>query len=796
MIFFRYSPLLFCLFFVSVTTTIGQTNTFQVSGKVTDQNNQPLYGTNVIVKGSTNGTVTDKNGNYIIKGNLNKTITIDFSFLGYTAQSRDVDFSASKSQILNIVLTESLALLDDVSIVAKSKIRKAREQAYAINVIKAAELYNTGADLNQVLNRTSGVRVREDGGLGSSFTFSLNGFSGKQVKFFLDGIPIDNFGSSLTLNNFPVNLASNIEIYKGVLPITLGSDALGGAVNIVTRTEANYLDISYGYGSFNTHKANINFAYTAPKSGFTVRAITFYNYSDNNYKVDVRPIDLETNQRLPEQEVERFHDGYKSATAQVEIGVVNKAYADKLLVGFIASGNDKEIQTGVIMDQVFGARTTNSSAFIPTLKYYKTDLFTEGLDFRFYGAYNSSKNQFIDTTRVRYNWLQETVPTTSAEFFRTQLENKDDEALVTSNLMYALNNIHSLSLNYQYTDFNRESDDVENPQNVTFQFPQRLKKQTLGLAYQAKYERFNSTLFSKYYTLKAESFMTAFGSNITTAQNSELDNLGYGIATTYFILPKLQAKASFERAFRMPESVELLGDGLFTRRNANLNPESSYNLNLGGAYEFDFSSKSIFSIEANYLFRKSEDFIRLDQSQSQPVDRQFVNIGKVQTNGIEASLQYDWDNRFRVSANLTYQEIIDKEEFVRTTNLGGTVETPNLNFDFRVPNIPYLYGNFNMDYAFTKAETSKNRFNIGYSLNYVQEYFFTPNQLGENNQDNIPTQLSHNALISYEIANGKFNISLEARNITDENLFDNYLLQKPGRSFFINLRYFLNKRLF
>ena len=96
----------------------------------------------------------------------------------------------------------------------------------------------------------------------------------------------------------------------------------------------------------------------------------------------------------------------------------------------------------------------------------------------------------------------------------------------------------------------------------------------------------------------------------------------------------------------------------------------------------------------------------------------------------------------------------------------------------------------------TPETDEPNIFNLGYSLNYVREYFLTPNQLGRNNQDNIPTQLSHNISASYKINNGKFNISLEVQNITNEALFDNYLLQKPGRSFFINLRYFLDNQIF
>ena len=73
-----------------------------------------------------------------------------------------------------------------------------------------------------------------------------------------------------------------------------------------------------------------------------------------------------------------------------------------------------------------------------------------------------------------------------------------------------------------------------------------------------------------------------------------------------FILPKLQTKASFERTYRLPESTELLGDGLFTRRNPELRPESSYNLNVGVKYAFNFGVNHILRFEGSYILRKSK----------------------------------------------------------------------------------------------------------------------------------------------------------------------------------------------
>ena len=770
-----------------------------VSGRVIDNGNNALENATVTLKGTAINVTTTESGEFSIAA-ASGNYELQVSLVGHHRKSIKVKIEQGKNFSLGtITLGSNDNDLKELQVEGKTQVKALKEQAFNVNVIDAKQLYNTAADLNQALNKTSGVRIREDGGVGSNFSFSLNGFSGKQVKFFLDGIPMDNFGSSLALNNFPVNMAERVEVYKGVLPISLGADALGGAINVVTRSNPNFTDFSYGYGSFNTHKASLNHAYTHAKTGFTVHTNAFYNYSDNNYKVNISPITLtgpQAGQRGPEQEVRRFHDGYESATVQLELGVTGKKYADKLLFGVIASGNERDIQTGVTMDQVFGGRTAESSSVIPTLKYKKSDLLIKGLDLSLYTAYNMSQNRFIDTTRLRYNWLQETIPTSTAELSRSQLKNKDKEGLITANLAYKLHENHALSFNYVMTDFRRKSSDVEDPQNLTFLYPQQLNKQVMGLAWQATYDKFTATAFSKLYVLDANSFeRVSNGTTVATYQalSTSTSKLGYGVAAAYFILPKLQAKASYEHTYRMPEAVELLGDGLYTRRNSALKPESSNNINLGALYSFNLQDDHQFGLEANYIFRNAEDYIRLDQAQAQPVDRQYINIGDVRTNGVEGEIRYNWKNRFQASVNLTYQNILDKEKFLTSTNLTGTTISPNLGYGYRIPNMPYLFGNADLGYTFSEVGAGKNALSLNYSLNYVEKYYLTPNHLGLNNDDDIPRQIAHNIMANYAVKQGKYNISIECRNLADNNLFDSYRLQKPGRSVFLKLRYFINK---
>lgn len=777
-------------------STVGLSQTrLSIYGEIYDENEKPVQMANVVLKGTPYHTETDAAGRFKIQAPTGKYELL-ITHVGFKAISVEIDLVIPGLKLDRRILINGITQ-EEVLIRGKTKAQIVKEQGFQVNTIDLKAQYNTSSDLNQVLNRSTGIRVREEGGLGSNFNFSLNGFSGNQVKFFLDGIPMDNFGSSFALNNLPVNIAERIEVYKGVVPIGLGTDALGGAINIVTRSDRNYLDVSFSGGSFNTYRPAISAAFNDPKTHLTVKANAFYNFSDNDYKVRVSPIDLITNQRLPERDVKRFHDRYESAGGQFEVGVTGTKYADKLLIGLLASGNNRDIQTGVTMDQVYGARTARSNTFIPTIKYQKYNVLVKGLDLNVYSAYNMSTNRFIDTSSLVYNWLGESKPkpTGRGEQSLTQRKNQDNEALASANLAYKLNDNNSFSYNYILSDFRRKASDVEDPGNTTFLFPQKLRKQNMGLSWQTNYGAFTATAFGKMYLLHAESFENISVNNQPDYQatSSNKTYYGYGLATAYYILPQLQAKASYEKAYRLPDATELLGDGLYTAANPQLKPESSHNFNLGAVYSVYSSKTQRVDIESNFIYRNLRDFIRYYQDQVQPVNRQLTNVGKVVTTGVEAEIRYSWKKMIYVSVNATYQNIVDSTKTLVTKNLTGSFVTKNINYGYRLPNIPYLFGNVNVGGQIQKVGGLNNRLGINYSLNYVEKYYLTPNQLGANNDDIIPRQIAHNVSADYGVNNGKYTITLECRNLTDNMLFDNYKLQKPGRSFWIKLRYFISK---
>ena len=105
--------------------------------------------------------------------------------------------------------------LQDVQVSGKSANQEVKEKAFHVAAIELKQLENSNRDLQQILNRSTGIKIRESGGLGSNFELNLNGFSGRQIKFFIDGIPLENSNTAFGLQTIPVNNAERIEVLAG-----------------------------------------------------------------------------------------------------------------------------------------------------------------------------------------------------------------------------------------------------------------------------------------------------------------------------------------------------------------------------------------------------------------------------------------------------------------------------------------------------------------------------------------------------------------------------------------------------
>ncbi len=295
---------------------------------------------------------------------------------------------------------DSLHSLEEV-VVKSNLLQIIKESSGNLTVVDVKPYYNSNITAVQLLKQTSGIKVKQDGGYGSRATFFVNGSTGNQVKFFLDGLPLDNLGETQGINNLPLQQIERIEVYKGVLPVELGIDALGGAINIVTRKEKlDFLDVSYAVSSFDTHRINLA-AKKFWSDKFYTNLIAAGGYSKNNYKISVGVPNQ--NYKLEDREVKRFHDQYKNQIIKAEAGFENLSWADQLSLTLSESGLDKQLQHNLLMAQPYGNVAYRENLYNALMKYQKSDIF-KGVSLTSQSSFNRINGLNIDTSGNIYVW--------------------------------------------------------------------------------------------------------------------------------------------------------------------------------------------------------------------------------------------------------------------------------------------------------------------------------------------------------------------------------------------------------
>lgn len=327
---------------------------------------------------------------------------------------------------------------------------------------------------------------------------------------------------------------------------------------------------------------------------------------------------------------------------------------------------------------------------------------------------------------------------------------------------------------------------------VSFVEPQKLTKQVSSVSYQGKFldERLENMIWAKNYDYKVSTVDQMYIQDslgyrpVTSPLSNKTNNFGFGYAVKYQVDEYNIAKFSVEKAYRLPTANETLGDGLLVRPSPELGPEESTNLNFSWFLsQLPIGSRSHLSVEPSVFYRNVSNLIQYRVNGNLGAGAS-ENVSKVRGYGGALDMSYSYTEMFRLKGNVTYQQLKDWNEFVGAN--------PNLTYKDLLPNTPYLMANG--EFTFTKSNLfrAQTQFSFFWDVQYVHEFYLNWPSLGNQNKAEIPTQLVNGTGISYSMDSGKYNISAGCQNVFDKQVYDNYLLQKPGRSFYIKLRYFIN----
>ncbi|HLS30342.1 MAG TPA: TonB-dependent receptor, partial [Flavobacteriaceae bacterium] len=195
----------FCSLIFCTGIFYAQENDTEIFGQVHSESEGNISDAYLYLKNQSTYTTTDADGNYRLKLNPgNHELVI--SVLGYAEVTRSIQIKSGEQKEINFTLSQDEGMnLEDVFINVKSKLSQVKESSFNVVALDAESLHNTSLDISESLDKVSGVRVRRTGGTGSDYNVLLNGFSGKHVKFFIDGVPMEGFNAAFQLNNIPVN---------------------------------------------------------------------------------------------------------------------------------------------------------------------------------------------------------------------------------------------------------------------------------------------------------------------------------------------------------------------------------------------------------------------------------------------------------------------------------------------------------------------------------------------------------------------------------------------------------------
>ena len=255
---------------------------YQVLFDVKDESGNHLIGANIIIKGTTTGTITDANG----QANLDKLpegeVIVEISYIGYQKQRFVLHFPEDKDKTIEIELEEGEEL-EEIIIEATRSSRTIDDIPTRIETITGEELGEKAAmnssNIGMLLRETTGVQMQQTSLSSGNLSIRIQGLDGRYTQLLKDGFPLyGGFAGGLSIMQIPPLDLRQVELIKGSNSTLYGGGAIAGLVNLVSITPEDDpgLNIMLNQTSALGTTGNLFYAQKYGKTGLSVYSSAYH----------------------------------------------------------------------------------------------------------------------------------------------------------------------------------------------------------------------------------------------------------------------------------------------------------------------------------------------------------------------------------------------------------------------------------------------------------------------------------------------------------------------------------------